>query len=248
MSIIKRQPVNYEKHKCTCCKVHAPFKFTVKDLVRLLIYLSTSKIPPAFKAVGAPADIFLKGRISVPFELKSSTNAYATLQFKINDVFDPFATGFSPGGTAWRLQGYRAFRVIKNRIRATICNTETTVPINVAFWFNDTQPATLFTSWSDTINYIEQGFATDSKLISPVSGMDRVGFDFKLHPFDPLGNPLLYFADNGYAGSDSAAPIQTIWGILACWTSDAATFFGSGIHGTIEATFTTHYYSYRPVL
>lgn len=211
--------------------------------------LSSAIVPRGGLPSPYPSTWVSKNTITIPLELFSGVNAWATVDFRSNDVRDPFAGGVAANGYSFFSQVYRLFRVTHVEVHFRAVNLETVTPINFYLMFNDTQPSTLITSWAAAIGYSSQGFSSGPMIVGGSNGnnMSQVR-TYKVANGDILGNSLNFYAAANYAGTDVAAPTQLLWGAFVAYAYDASVTFADGLAVNVDIIFTTEYSSMRPIL
>lgn len=192
-----------------------------------------------------PATCMVKATQSFPVRLFSALNAWAVIDIRANDVFDPAGTGFSPPGVSTLLTVYRLFKVHRAKCRLNLTNEETTTPLNAAMMFNDTQPSTIVNSLDTANLYSATQFGTGPRLCSGNSGQDRITCFLDMDMGNILGDPRQYYGGAAYSGSDAASPTQTLWLGLIAFATDASLMFPSGLSGTLTIEYTVKFFSLR---
>lgn len=192
-----------------------------------------------------PPTMMKQATQTFPVRLFSALNAWAVIDIRANDVFDPAGTGFSPPGVSTLLTVYRLFKVHRAKCRLNLSNEETTTPLNAAMFFNDTQPSTIVNSLDTANLYSGSQFATGARLLSGSSGQDRLTCFLDMDMGTILGDPPQYYGGAGYSGTDAASPTQTLWLGLIAYAADASVMFPSGLSGTLTIEYTVKFFSLR---
>jgi len=183
-------------------------------------------------------------------QLFTGINTYNLIEGKLNDISNP--TGSTPATPAMGYNFYKAvyriFRVYKNRIFVKVTNTESVTPINFYVILSDTQPSTFITSWDDCVVFSSSPLASKTLLVPGDQANSLVELPFiDIFTGDVLGNPLSYYSDIGYSGSDIAAPTQNLWWAFVSYAADGATSYADGLKVTAEILYSTEFYSVRPI-
>jgi len=180
--------------------------------------------------------------------LNSGVASFASVEFKVNDGFDPEAVGGGTQPAGWIKMGaiYNTARIESVSCEIQFVNYETDNALIVGWILADEQPSPILTTVDRIKDALEVSPSSGPLLLGTRDGQNKLVFR---HPFiklgDVVGNRLQYDADVSYSQAINGSPSQIVWGLLVVYSSDDTITIPLGITYDIKLVMRTRFFSLR---
>jgi hypothetical protein len=178
--------------------------------------------------------------------LQNPLAPFALREWRVNSAFDPdpILGGGTMAGFNAMTHAYQNYLVTKIRVRYEIEGHEPSAPLSFGLKFSDAQPSLGITSYIAAQNALEVAPTTGPSTVGQPDGTSRYRSQwYQINPGSILGNPLQYYADQGFSSAVTTNPNQLVWMALILLSPTALINLPNGAVCSVYLQLTTKFFS-----